>query len=102
MGDVFNVDPLPVPVQDLDEPAHMCPFEVVRQVYIHIDRSDRVLGAVFLVQHRDGITDALHPDLVDFNVAVVFQILNVSNGFFALLHAIYLLLIHLLPWVVGS
>jgi hypothetical protein len=33
---------------------------------------------------------------------VVFLLLDVSNGFFALLHAMYLLLIHLLPWVVGS
>jgi hypothetical protein len=78
-GDICDIDTLPVSVQDLNETAHVCPLEVVRQVYIHVDGRNGMLGAIFLVQHRDGITDALHPHLVDFDVAVVFEALDVGD-----------------------
>jgi hypothetical protein len=79
MGDIFNIDSLPVPVQDLDETTHVSPLEVVRQVHIHIHGSDGVLSAIFLIQHRNGVADALHPDLIDFDVAVVFLILDIND-----------------------
>jgi hypothetical protein len=62
----------------------MCPLEVVGQVYVHIDRANGVLGAIYFIEDRDRITDALYPDFVDFYVAMVFEALDVSY-FFVLL-----------------
>jgi hypothetical protein len=87
MGDIFNVDPLPIPIQDLDESAHVCPFEVMWQVHIHVYGSDGVLGAILLIQYGNRVTDTLHPNLVDFNVTVVFLILDVNDWAFAFLTA---------------
>jgi hypothetical protein len=52
---------------------------IMRQVHVHIDAGHGLLGAVFLVPDGDGIADVFDPDLIDFDIAVVFLALDVDH-----------------------
>lgn len=67
------------PVQYLNKPAHMCAFEEVGQIYIHVDRANGPLKLVLLVQNRDRIRNAFYPDLFNVDSAVVGLILNIFH-----------------------
>ena len=66
-------------IEDLHEPAHVCPFVLVRQVHVHVDPCDRLLLPFVLVEHGDRITDALDPDLVDIDPSGIFLLLYVFH-----------------------
>ena len=63
--------------KELNE-AFKC-VEMMREIYIHIDRRVYVLNAVGAVEHKDGVLDALHADLLDVDISFVSQILNVNH-----------------------
>src|SRR5207249_4849322 len=56
-----DVDLAPVPVEQLDEAAHVRALALVRDRYAHVDLGDGVLDAAGPIEHADRIAEALHP-----------------------------------------
>ena len=42
-------------VQNFNKPAHVCSLEPVRQVYIHVDRSNGLLEFFFTIQNGNRV-----------------------------------------------
>src|SRR5437763_3831220 len=60
-AEAADVDLPAVPVEQLDEPAHVRPAAPVRERHAHVDLGDRVLLPVRPVQYADRVAQALHP-----------------------------------------
>ena len=78
-ADLLEADVPAVIAQNLDEPAHVGALVAVGQVDVHVDAGHRVLGAVELVQHHDGIRDVLNPHLVDIDGMGTDVVLDVGD-----------------------
>ncbi len=70
-----------VPVEDLDEAAHVGAFEVVRQADGEGDRSYGLLLPVGSVEHGGGIAQVTGAHLLDGQAAVVPGLLGVRPRF---------------------
>ena len=76
----FQIDLPMKPVENFNKPAHMSPFELVRQVDIHINLGNSFLGLFFPVQHFHWIRNGFNSDLTDVDTPVVVQILDVFHA----------------------
>ena len=75
-----DVDLTPEFVEDLHEPAHVRPLELVGQADVHVDRRVHRLGPLRAVHDDDGVLDPLHPHLSNVDVPVVLLALDVDHG----------------------
>ena len=78
--EAFGVDVAAEPVQNFNEPAHMCPFEVMGQIDVHVDSRDGLLDFLGLVQHRDGVGNILNPYFSNIDPPVIRLALDVLHG----------------------
>src|SRR5216684_6462297 len=60
-AEAADVDLAAVPVEQLDEAAHVRPAPPVRERHAHVDLRHRVLLPVHPIQHADRVPQALHP-----------------------------------------
>ena len=65
IGDILDVDHLPVRVEHLDKPAHVRALKLHRQIDEHADGGDGVLHRMSTVAHLNGEPQPTYPDLVD-------------------------------------
>jgi hypothetical protein len=67
-------------IQNLNEPAHMGPFEPVRQINIHIDRCHSMLPFFCLIEDCYRITDRFNTDFFNINATMIKLTLNIFHG----------------------
>ena len=75
----FQVDGTVKTVQDLDKAAHMSALELMGQIDVHVEGSDRTLLLVGFVEDGDRIGDVFDPDLLDIDTPVIGLALDVFH-----------------------
>jgi hypothetical protein len=53
---------------------------MMREIHIHIHRSNGLLFRTSLIKNRDGIGDGFHPDLLYIDPAVILLILDIFHN----------------------
>lgn len=66
-------------VEHINEPTHMGSLEVVGQVSVHVDSTNRILRVVLFIQYDDRIPEVLDTYLFDIDLSLVCFILNVYH-----------------------
>ena len=66
-------------VEYLDKTRHVCAFEVVRKMHVHVESGDRVLNPDALVLDLNWMAYALDTDAIDRQMARIGGILHIGN-----------------------
>jgi len=66
-------------MQHFHKTTHVSPFVVVRQIDIHIYRSNRMLNVIFSIKYGYGISQVFYPNLVNGDIAMIELVLNIFH-----------------------
>ena len=78
--DAVHVEDAALRVEHLDEPAHVRPLVMMRQIDRQRNVRDRALRRVRLVPNLDRVTEILHPDPVNRDPPVVALTLRIPQA----------------------
>src|SRR4051794_10908366 len=80
LAELADVDLAPVPVEQLDEAAHVRALALVRQRHAHVDFGDGVLDALLPIADADRIAQPGDPGPLQIELARVLLAVHVAEG----------------------